>query len=69
MPNDTETPGALDALAQTPTSRRAFLRAASLTAVGAGALAACNKTSAQKPAATTAAGATGATGGTMGAHD
>ena len=66
MPNDTETPGALDALAQTSTSRRAFLRAASLTAVGAGALAACNKTSAQKPAA---ASASGATGGTMGAHD
>jgi manganese oxidase len=60
-------------LAEAPTSRRAFLRTASLTAVGAGALAACGKAGqttaqAQKapPAPTVASGATG---GTMGAHD
>ena len=74
MPNDTENPGALDALAQTPTSRRAFLRTASLTAVGAGALVACSKGPKDMPGQGTAAApssgtAAGATGGTMGAHD
>jgi manganese oxidase len=43
MPNDTTRPDTLTALAQTATSRRAFLRTASLTAVGAGVLAACGK--------------------------
>ncbi|MEO8561787.1 MAG: copper oxidase [bacterium] len=65
----------LATLAETPTSRRAFLRTASLTAVGAGALAACGKAgqptvdAQTTPAATTPTPAAGATGGTMGAHD
>ena len=68
----------LATLAEAPTSRRAFLRSASLTAVG-GALVACgtgsekNAASAQKapiPAATpTVATTVAQTGGTMGAHD
>src|SRR3954462_12391117 len=43
----------VSAFAQTPTSRRAFLRAASFTAVSAGALAACGKAAAapDRPAA------------------
>jgi manganese oxidase len=65
-------------LIEAPTSRRAFLRTASLTAVGAGALAACAKggpatadsakavATPVSPAANTAGAATG---GTMGAHD
>src|SRR3954471_23162810 len=60
MSNDSKHPGTLDAIAQIPTSRRAFLRTASLSAVGAGALVACSKggaAAAQKPAATTAASA------------
>jgi FtsP/CotA-like multicopper oxidase with cupredoxin domain len=39
----TTRPDTLDALAQTTTSRRSFLRTAGFTAVGAGALAACGK--------------------------
>jgi len=68
----------LATLAEAPTSRRAFLRSASLTAVG-GALVACgtgsekNAATTQKaaiPAATpTAATTVAQTGGTMGAHD
>src|SRR5689334_16538380 len=68
----------LATLAEAPTSRRVFLRSASLTAVGS-ALVACGKASgtstasAQKaavPAATpTAANTVAQTGGTMGAHD
>jgi FtsP/CotA-like multicopper oxidase with cupredoxin domain len=68
----------LATLVEAPTSRRAFLRSASLTAVG-GALVACstgsekNTTTAQRvaiPAATpTAATTVAQTGGTMGAHD
>jgi manganese oxidase len=57
MSNDTKHPGTLDAVAQIPTSRRAFLRTASLSAVGAGALVACSKGSvavAQKAAAVAA---------------
>ena len=74
MPTDTKGADLLHSLAQTRTSRRTFLRTASLTAVGAGALVACNKASGEAPVqgATTArssATAAGATGGTMGAHD
>jgi FtsP/CotA-like multicopper oxidase with cupredoxin domain len=66
----------LATLVEAPTSRRAFLRSASLTAVG-GALVACGtggdkSAAAQKaiPAATpTAANTVAQTGGTMGAHD
>ena len=66
----------LATLAEAPTSRRAFLRTASLTAVG-GALVACAKDGGQTgtAAAQTAASSTPATtapaqtGGTMGAHD
>jgi FtsP/CotA-like multicopper oxidase with cupredoxin domain len=43
MSNDTRDPAALDALATKATSRRAFLRTASLSAVGAGAIVACGK--------------------------
>src|SRR5215213_619788 len=66
----------LATLAEAPTSRRAFLRSASLTAVG-GALVACG--TASDPKSTAAARSTtpaapapaesGQTGGTMGAHD
>ena len=73
MPTDTTPPDALTALTSTATSRRAFLRTASLTAVGAGALAACSRAApeqtAQQAATPGATGAAGATGGTMGAHD
>jgi FtsP/CotA-like multicopper oxidase with cupredoxin domain len=41
MPNDIQQDDILGAFAQTTTSRRAFLRTASLTAMSAGALAAC----------------------------
>jgi len=65
----------LATLAEAPTSRRSFLRSASLTAVG-GALVACGtgsaKTSSAEKAAATAAPVapeSGQTGGTMGAHD
>jgi FtsP/CotA-like multicopper oxidase with cupredoxin domain len=65
--------GRLDDLATVATSRRAFLRTASLSAAGAAALAACGKTDAvaQAKAAVPDAAATtaGATGGTMGPHD
>ena len=45
MPNDTRDPDLLpDSLVATPTTRRGFLRTASLTALSAGALAACGKT-------------------------
>ena len=64
----------LATLVEAPTSRRAFLRSATITAVG-GALVACG-TSSSEAAEQTAAAATlqsgaapGATGGTMGAHD
>ncbi len=43
MPTDITQPETPDTLAPTATSRRAFLRTASLTAVGAGALVACGK--------------------------
>ena len=76
MSNDTKTSDALGTLARTTTSRRAFLRTASLTAVSAGALAACSKGASAADSAvpgTTAAPsagtAPGATGGTMGPHD
>jgi FtsP/CotA-like multicopper oxidase with cupredoxin domain len=64
----------LATLVEAPTSRRAFLRSASLTAVG-GALVACSpgtSAAAEKTAAaaTVQSGAApGASGGTMGAHD
>ncbi len=62
MSNDRGSKGALHTLAEATTSRRSFLRTASLTAVGAGALAACGKSAAGKePAARTAA----AVGGTI----
>ena len=75
-----KTDDTLATLAEAPTSRRAFLRTASLTAVG-GALVACSKdggqpdTAAAKvatsttPATPTPALTSGQTGGTMGAHD
>ena len=44
----------IQSLAHVPTSRRAFLRAASLTAVGAGALAACGKVAAGATSSTDA---------------
>ena len=74
MPNDTKQPDTGGLLAETATSRRAFLRTASLTAVSAGALAACGKAPPEKAASQTTAAAgpgaiPGATGGTMGAHD
>jgi FtsP/CotA-like multicopper oxidase with cupredoxin domain len=74
MSHDDDT---LATLAEAPTSRRAFLRTASLSAVG-GALVACgtssgqtqNSAAAKTTAAATAAPApSGQTGGTMGAHD
>ncbi len=65
-----------DRLAGEATSRRSFLRTASLSAVGAGALVACGKgsakdtaTAAATPPAAGASAAAGQTGGTMGAHD
>ncbi len=54
------TPGAADLdieLPQTATSRRAFLRSATLTAVGAGAMAACGKGAAAEPQSATTTGA------------
>ncbi|MEO7456926.1 MAG: copper oxidase [Gemmatimonadaceae bacterium] len=51
-------------LAKETTSRRSFLRTASLSAVGAGALVACGKGTSKDMTA-----AAQATGGTMGAHD
>jgi len=75
MSKPTSNDGILATLAESPTSRRSFLRSASLTAVG-GALVACGtgsaKTAASEKAATTAAPVapeSGQTGGTMGAHD
>ena len=72
MSHDDDT---LATLAEAPTSRRAFLRSASLTAVG-GALVACGtgsaKTTSAEKTATAAppvAPESGQTGGTMGAHD
>src|SRR3954471_15620890 len=51
MPNDTREPDLLpDSLVATPTTRRGFLRTASLTALSAGALAACGKTPAAEAA-------------------
>lgn len=62
MPNDThETAPASTLLAQHPTSRRGFLRTASLTALGAGALAACGKTPAATAGAQPSVPATGGT--------
>ena len=44
MPNETHSPDVVpDALTAAPTSRRGFLRTAGLTALSAGALAACGK--------------------------
>ncbi|HEV7992926.1 MAG TPA: copper oxidase [Gemmatimonadaceae bacterium] len=68
---------AIATLAEAPTSRRAFLRTASLTAVGAGALAACGKaggatadtTKAAAPSTPASTAAVAQSGGTMGAHD
>ena len=76
MSNSTSNDGILATLAEAPTSRRNFLRSASLTAVG-GALVACGTGSgasaaaAQQGAPVTQAGGPkpGATGGTMGPHD
>ena len=75
--NDGRPSATIDKLANERTSRRSFLRTASLSAVGAGALAACGKGSAKDTVAATATPAApaagsavaGATGGTMGAHD
>jgi manganese oxidase len=64
----------LATLVEAPTSRRAFLRSASLTAVG-GALVACspgsqnNAAAAQKAAGTAATPTVAQSGGTMGPHD
>ena len=74
MSKEHSTLDSLAALTEVRTSRRGFLRTASLGAVGAGALAACGKgapdpaTPAAVPAAAAATGA-GSSGGTMGAHD
>jgi len=76
MSNTTSNDGTLATLVEAPTSRRNFLRSASLTAVG-GALVACGTGGGATPAAAkqtagvTQAGAPtpGATGGTMGPHD
>src|SRR5258708_8178063 len=55
MSNDRGSKGALHTLAEATTSRRSFLRTASLTAAGAGAPAACGKTAAgHEPAARSA---------------
>src|SRR5678815_1560205 len=73
LPHDDDS---LATLAEAPTSRRAFLRSASLTAVG-GALVACGtgtgeksatKTTTTTPATPVAPAESGQTGGTMGAH-
>jgi FtsP/CotA-like multicopper oxidase with cupredoxin domain len=79
MSTDGRTPDTLTSLAEKPTSRRAFLRTASLTAAGTAALAACGRSSAPAGSATdsaraagaagAAAGPAGASGGTMGAHE
>ena len=74
MSNSTSNDGTLATLAEAPTSRRNFLRSASLTAVG-GALVACGTgagaaaASAKQTAGVAQAGnpKPGATGGTMGA--
>src|SRR5437763_9517060 len=73
MSKTTSNDGVLATLVEAPTSRRNFLRSASLTAVG-GALVACGTGSAAtaKQAAAVAQAGTpkpGATGGTMGPHD
>jgi FtsP/CotA-like multicopper oxidase with cupredoxin domain len=60
MPSDTPRPDSLRTFAQSSSSRRAFLRTASLTAVGAGALAACGKAAAAPEKAATAGAAGGA---------
>ena len=62
MPNDTKSTDTLSALTQTMSSRRAFLRTASLTAVGAGALAACGKAASGADQGVVQAGAPAATG-------
>ena len=67
MSNDTTPADSTRTLMPNATSRRDFLRTASLTAVGAGALAACGKASPEILAQTPPA--TGASGGTMGAHE
>src|SRR5215211_6907840 len=78
MSTTTSNDGLLATLTEAPTSRRSFLRSASLSAVG-GALVACgtggakSAPAAEKPAAPSTpqsgTGTAGATGGTMGAHD
>src|ERR1041385_5736546 len=50
MSNETTSTDNLNALAQTATSRRAFLRTAGFSAVSAGALVACGKAANAKPA-------------------
>ena len=55
MPKYLTSPDAPDALVQNATSRRAFLRTATLSAVSAGALAACGKDAAATPRAAAAA--------------
>ena len=61
----------LETIVHAPTTRRSFLRRATLSAVGAGALVACGKAPAGSTAAAVAAAGAppGTTGGTMGAHD
>ncbi len=67
MLNDTPHPDDPTDVAPIATSRRNFLRTASLTAVGAGTLIACGKASPDALAQT--AVPAGASGGTMGAHE
>ena len=75
MSKSTSTDGILATAAEAPTSRRSFLRSASLTAVG-GALVACGTGSANSATAETTAAQSGTaaapphtTGGTMGPND
>ena len=75
MPNDVRIPDSLETRTTKTTSRRDFLRTASLTAVSAGALVACGTSAVPAASSTPPTGggsatpAAGATGGTMGAHD
>jgi FtsP/CotA-like multicopper oxidase with cupredoxin domain len=57
MSTDSTHPDSTGALAQTVTSRRAFLRTASFTAAGTAALAACGKAASAAPESTVAAAA------------
>ena len=67
MLNDTQKPDDISDVVPIATSRRNFLRSASLTAVGAGTLIACGKASPDVLAQTVPPA--GASGGTMGAHE